>query len=158
LELIRLLTREIGSGKAMSLTVVEEMNCVLKLEEDRKGGMIQNVTTKLFSCVVIKLQLRQQQLRLQQLRQQRKPVTVRIRMSFVKWNLLFCSTSFAKSTLLKNNALNDATVVQNLLRQQKPLLLPQQPCPNAKGSTTDIIPMEIVDHKMALNPLKNVVN
>ena len=33
-----------------------------------------------------------------------------------------------------------------------------QPCPNANGSTTDIIPMEIVDHKMASNPLKNVVN
>merc|ERR1719351_531576 len=121
--------------------------------------MIQNVTTKLFSCVVIKkFHLRQQQLRLQQLRQQRKPVTVRIRMSFVKWNLLFCSTSCAKSTPLKNNAPSDATVVQNLLRQQNPLLLPQQLCPNANGSTTDIIPMEIVDHKMASNPLKNVVN
>jgi len=122
-------------------------------------GMQVAVTTQIVSLSVQRsqFQLRRQLLRLQQLQQQRKPVSVRIRMSFVKWNRLSCSTSFVKLTPSKNNAQSDATAVQNLLKQQK-LQLPQQPCLYAKGSTTGIIPTEIVDHKMASNPLKNVVN
>ena len=57
LELTRHLTQEIGFGKTMSQTVVEGTNCVLKLEEDRKNGMIQNATTRSFSSAVIKVSI-----------------------------------------------------------------------------------------------------
>ena len=121
LELIRPLTLEIGSGKAMSLTVAEEMNCVLKLEEDRKSGMIQNVTTKLFSCVVI--QLRQQQLRLQQLRQQRKPVRKTFESYMIQFLLHYTKSVFSRSNLFTLHYIGDCEDKNELCQMEPAFLL-----------------------------------